>query len=113
MKKRTSHVREAYPFLEYLRGISPRRQRLIIKGADLPILHALSEICLNLIKKNIDLTPSQISKLKPFEEEIYQLTLRKNSLAKKKRIVQKGGAFLSTLLTLLPSLLGTVLATSK
>ena len=49
--KGQSKVREHFEFLSYLKKISPRRQKQFIKQADRPILEALSEIALNLIKK--------------------------------------------------------------
>ena len=107
--KRVSKVREHFEYLSYLKSISPRRQKLIIKGADRPILEALSEICLNLIKKNVKLTPTQINRLKPHEEKIYQLSLKRHSASKKKKILQTGG-FLSTILSIvLPAVLTAIL----
>ena len=108
--KRPSHVRTHFAFLEYLRSITPRRQKVLIKGADLPILQALSEIALNLIKKNIHLKPHEIAKLRPYEEDIYQLALKRNSVAKKKLIIQRGGFLSALVTTVLPALLSTILA---
>ena len=74
------------------------------------MLEAFSEICLNLVKKNVKLTASQIDKLRPYEEEIYQLALKKHSVAKRKEIIQKGG-FLGALLgSVLPALISSVIA---
>lgn len=107
-------MRQHYPLLEYLRTIPKKRQKKIIKAGGKEILEALSEICLNLIKKNINLSPQQISKLKPYEKQIYGLSLKKNSVAKKQSIIQRGGAFLSSLLgTLLPAIISSIVATSS
>ena len=62
------------------------------------MLEAFCEICLNLVKKNVKLTATQIDKLRPYEEEIYQLALKKHSVTKKRQIIQKGG-FLGALLS--------------
>ena len=110
---RPSKLHGNYKFLDYLRNISPRRQRLLIKGADREILEAFSEVCLNLVRRNIHLTPKQIERLLPYEEDIYQLSLKRHSLIKKKQIIQKGG-FLSALLgTVLPTLISTVIAATQ
>ena len=93
--KGQSKVREHFEFLSYLKKISPRRQKQFIKQADRPILEALSEIALNLIKKNVSLTSAQIEKLRPYEEQIYQLSLRKHSINKKKENSTKGRIFRS------------------
>ena len=114
LSSRTSRVREHIDILKYLQKISPRRQKAIIKAVDRPILEALSEIALNLIKKNIQLSPSQIEKLKPFEEQIYQLSLRGHGVSKKKRILQRGGFIGALLGSVLPIVLSSLIsATNK
>ena len=112
-KSKLSKLRGNIKLLNYLKDIPSRRQKFLIKGADREILEAFSEICLNLVKRNVHLTPQQIQKLLPYEEDIYQLSLKRHSLAKKKQIIQKGG-FLGTLLgTILPTLISTVIAATQ
>ena len=78
------------------------------------MLEAFCEICLNLVKKNVKLTATQIDKLRPYEEEIYQLALKKHSVTKKRQIIQKGGFLGALLSSVLPALISSVLtATSK
>ena len=89
-------------------------ERGVIKGADRPILEAFSELCLNLIKKNIKLSAQQIDKLRPYEEEIYQLSLRKHGVEKRKKLIQSGGLLSALLSAVLPALISSVVAaTSK
>ena len=112
-RNKKSLLRDQIKLLDYLRDISPRRQKLLIKGADRPILEAFSEICLNIIRENIPLSPQHVDKLRPYEEDIYQLSLKRHSVAKKKRIIQKGG-FLGALLgSVLPVLISTVIAATQ
>lgn len=112
-RRSKSHVREHFGFLDYLRSITPKRQKLLMKGADPQILAAFSEIALNLMKKNIDLKPREKARLRPYEKQVYQLSLKKNSSKKKKELMQKGG-FLGTLIsTLVPVLLGTILSAKQ
>ena len=103
------NLKKNLPILEYLRGISPKNQRNIIKNADKPLLICLSEICLNLVKRHIKLRPSEIKKLRRFESEIRTLAERKHSLAKRKKILLKGG-FLPSILSILPTLISGVIA---
>ena len=104
-----SRVHEHFPLLSYLKDLSPRDQKSLIKGANRKMLEAFSEICLNLVKKNINLTPSQIDKLRPYEEEIYQLALKKHNVTKRKEIIQKGGFLGALLSSVLPALISTVI----
>ena len=109
-RQRKSSVRDSFAFLTYLQSITPRRQKLLIKGADRPILQAFSELCLNLIRKNIKLSAQQIDKLRPYEEEIYQLSLRKHGVEKRKRLIQSGGLLSALLSAVLPALISSVVA---
>ena len=112
-RNKPSKLRANIELLTYLQSIPPRRQKLLIKGADREILEAFSEICLNLVRRNVKLTPQQIRKLLPYEEAIYQLSLKGHSLAKKKQIIQKGGFLTALLGTLLPTLISTVIAATR
>ena len=62
-KNKTSLVHEHIDLLKYLQNISSVRQKYLIKRADRPILETFSEICLNLIKKNISLSTDSLNKL--------------------------------------------------
>ena len=108
-KSRKVKTKDHWDFLMYLRSISPRRQKYLIKMADRPILEAFSEIALNLIKKNISLTSDQINRLRPFEENIYQLSLKRHSVVKKKKILTQTGGFLSVLVSTLVPLIGALI----
>ena len=109
-KRNGSKVRQHIEFLSYLKSIPPRRQKLLLKAADKEILSALAEICLNLIKKNCPLTKGQIKKLIPYEKQIYEMSLRKKSVAYKKSLVQKGGFVSALLSTILPALVSSIVA---
>jgi len=54
-------------------------------------------VCQNVLKGNVPLTNAQMSKLRPRREDLHALSVKKTSLAKKRKIIQKGG-FLSVLL---------------
>ena len=111
--KKDSKLRKHFPLLTYLQSLSLINTKSLIRGATREILEAFSEICLNLIKKNVRLTHGQKEKLRPFEEEIYQLALKKHSVIRKRQIIQKGG-FLGALLgSVLPALISTLIATTS
>ena len=90
-------VLEHLPILEYLSKLSPKEQKLMIKGAPKELLFLFSEICLNLIKRNIPLEKNQIIKLRKFENQIISLTQKKHSLGKRRAILH-GGSFLKHLI---------------
>ena len=101
MKRVIDHM----PILQYLTKLSSKEQKLLIKGAPKELLLLFSEICLNLLKRNIPLERAQIDKLRKHESQIISLTQKKHSLAKRRTILH-GGSFLKNLLDeTLPSLL--------
>ena len=101
MKRLIQHI----PVLQYIRTLNSLEQKKLLLNAPKQLLITLSEIALNLIQRNISLTGTQISKLKKFEKEIVQLSAKKHSLNKRKKILRKGTFFKSLLDSTVPSLM--------
>ena len=112
-KKRGSRVKQHVDLLKYLTQITPRQQKMIISGLDRGGIETFAEISMNLLKGGINLTPAQIDKLRKYEESIYQLSLRSNSVAKKKRVLRQKGGFLSTILGLVPAIISGIIAATS
>ena len=70
-------------------------------------IHTLSECAKNLLIGNIPMTPKQKLTLKPHKQKIKMLALKKNSVSKKRRMLQRGGG---AFIPLLASLAGTLLS---
>lgn len=62
------------------------------------IVHCVGECASNVLKGNVDLTPSQKRRLSQHKSSVRALASASNSLGKKKKIIQRGG--------FLPALLG-------
>ena len=103
------NIKKHLGILEYLRDLPKKNQINIIKNADKKLLHCLSEICLNLVRRQIPLKPNEIKNLKKYEKEIRILAERKHSLVKRKKVLIKGG-FFPSLLGLLPTLISGIIA---
>ena len=99
--------------LSYLQKISPRQQKRIINTLPKSALETFSEIALNCIRKRIPLNQAQIVKLRPYENQIRQLALRKNSATKKKAILMRGGILGSIISALVPAILSTVIGAAS
>ena len=94
-------------------NVPPHIRKRAISKFDAKILHAISEIALNLLQGVIKLTPKQYKALKRYRKQLRVLASRQMPLDKKKKtLVQQGGlAFLPMLLMsvisdLAPKLLG-------
>ena len=73
-------------------------------------IKSLAEIAKNLLAGNIPMTTSQRNRLRPYKKSIKFLALKKNAISRKRRALQRGGAFFIPLLTSLASgLLGSLL----
>lgn len=102
-------LKEHISILTYIRSLSPKDQKNFIKTASRPLLEVLSSIALNIIKRNIPLTKKDITKLRRYEQLIKKLSEKKHSLVSRRKMLTTGG-FLSSLLSLLPTLVSGVLA---
>ena len=103
------NLKKHIPILEYLKSLNTKEQKQLIKNANVGLLRVFSEICINLIKRNIELSSADIKRLKKYEHLIEKLSQRKHSAKVRKNILQKGG-FLSSILSLLPTLIGGILS---
>ena len=81
-----------------------KRFRHVIKNANPEEIRTLSETAKNLLLGNIPMTPRQKLKLKPHKKKIKYLALKKNSISRKKRMLQRGGFWIPLLATLAGSL---------
>ena len=102
-------IHENISILHYLSKLKLTEQKLLISGAPKELLFCLSEIALNLIHRNIQLSPLQIKKLKKFERQIIDLTAKKHSLVKRRTILKKGSFIKHFLDATLPSLMTKVI----
>lgn len=106
-------IREHLKTLKYLKSLkSKNKKKKFIQSASNSLLKSISSIALNICKKNIPLTESEIKKLKRFEKEIKLLAERKHSMTKRKKILGSGGV-LNALLSLLPTLIGSLMSKYK
>lgn len=86
------------PLLQYLSKGKPRIVKAIVEESDPQVIKAICECCLNVLNNNVPLKPGEFKKLKRYKKLLRLLADKKVSLKRKKQVIQKGGAFLSTLL---------------
>lgn len=97
-------------FIKRIASASPAERRQLLLNASNKNLKAIAEICLNLIRGNIELDYKTKAKLKKYEKPIALLANRRTSLKRKKKILnQKGSAaFLAPLASLALPLITTI-----
>jgi len=85
------------PTLRRIHRMGEKAKRDYVKKCDRQFIYCVSECSKNILKGNVPLTNAQMSKLRPRRQDLRALSVKKTSLAKNRKIIQKGG-FLSALL---------------
>ena len=102
-------IRQHHSALCTLASEKPKTRKILLEKAKRPVIDALSECALNLLKGSIKLSEKQKKKLKRFKNYLRELANKRVSLKKKKLITQRGGfipALLSAILPVIGSLIG-------
>ena len=84
--------------LKILCHVKPTVARALLKGASPDFIKSLSEVCLNVLKGNVPLTPTQKRRLSRFKQDVRCMAKKTTSLKKKKTILQKGGLYFPMLI---------------
>jgi len=104
----SERTRRYLPLLKKINKLEDRARRQFVKNCDKEFVACVSECAKNIIKGNVPLTPGQLSRLRREKNNIRTLALKKTSVKKKKRILQKGG-LLGAILPPIISVLGSLL----
>lgn len=103
-----AYVEKHLPLLEYLAKSKPKIRSAIITESDPEVIRILCECAHSVLKGGVPLTPNQSRALKRYRAQLHQLTKKRTSIKKKKKILS-GGALLGSLIgTLIPSVIGAV-----
>ena len=96
------------PTLRRIHRMGEKAKRDYVKKCDRQFIDCVSECAKNVLKGNVPLTNPQMSKLRPRRQDLRALSI-KTSLAKKRKIIQKGGFLSALLATALSALAGLLL----
>ena len=108
MARTSACVRAHYPTLLYLRKATKQQRAAVVRSANKSFFNAICECSRNVLNGNIKLTASQKRSLARYKAALRGVANKKKSLKYKRRVVQKGG-FLSTLLSAVVPVLGSLL----
>ena len=100
-------MKKYYPLLRAINNLPEPLRRRAVLACDRSMIDCFCECAKNILKGNVPLTKRQTRALRREREGLRLLALKRTSLNKKKKILQKGG-FLSALLTPALSILGSV-----
>jgi len=99
------HLRNQTPILRVLCKTSPKVARDIIKTADNDFIKCICECSNNLLRGNISVSSKQKSKLKRHKKALRDISKKKVSLKRKRKIIQTGAFLAPLLLAVVPAIL--------
>ena len=103
-------VKAQQALLHVLHGANPSLRKAILRESDKSLIYTICEICENLLIGNINLNEEQRQKLKRYRRQLRRLAERGEGWGNKKEVlVQRGGALLPLLLSVVASILPTLL----
>ena len=106
---KTSKVLKHRDYLTLLsKAKKKRRRQKLIDLADNSEIQAICEIVYNILGGRLPLKPEQKKKLKRHRVALRNIVDRSKSVKKKKKILQQSGGFLSAVLPLVVSALGSI-----
>ena len=95
--------------LKLLQKAPPAMRKSILQKASPELIRCICDCSLNVLKANVPLSACQIKTLRRHKTVLRQLADKKVSLAKKRKLSQKGG-FLPALIGALAPVLGGILS---
>ena len=104
----SQRARKFLPMLKRIRKMDEREKGVFVRKCNKEFLDCVSECAKNVIKGHVPLTDRQKTNLRRRRNDPRALSIKKTSLRKKRRILQKGG-FLTALLPPVLSILGSLL----
>lgn len=85
--------------LEVLTKVNEKSRKKILKYIDLKLTEAIVECVFNVLKNNVEISQTEVKKLKKYKKTLRDLANPKKDLKKKRNlIVQSGGNFLPIVL---------------
>jgi len=104
-------VKRFLPVLHKIDRLGDKAKRDYVKKCDTELVHCLSECAKNLLFGTVPLTEHQFKRLRSQKKNLRALSLKKTSLKKKRKLLQRGG-FIGLLIRPILSLLGGLLSGS-
>jgi hypothetical protein len=102
-------MRQYLPILKRINRLGEKARRKLVQKCNRQLIDCFSECSKNVLKGNVPLKDSEVKKLRREKSNLKALSLKKTSLKKKRKILQKGG-FIGALLPPVLSVLSSLLA---
>ncbi len=104
----SKRIRNQAPLLKQLSKAKPNFAKAVIKAANKDLLDSLAECSLNVLKGTVPLSPCQKKRLQRHKHCLRQVSNKRVSRERKRKVLQTGG-FLASLLSPIVGILGSLL----
>ena len=101
-----SRLRDNQAFLTLLTSASPIQRNQLIRTASKDQLESICECAHNIFRRNVALSPSELSNIRKHREIVYKVASKNVSLPRKRAILEQSGGFLPALLA---PIIGTII----
>jgi hypothetical protein len=104
----SARVQKMLPELKRISRMKEKDRKKFIAACGKDVIHCICECSKNLLKGNLPLKQRQLKSLSRHKHWLRELALKKTTLSKRKKILQKGGFLHLLIPTLVSSLSGLV-----
>ena len=107
VQRNISRIKKNEAFLRLVHNTNSKQRKELIRTASKDQILSVCECAFNILRKNVGLSPPQVTQLRKAKKIVYLIVDPKVSVAKKKKILEQSGGFLPLLLApILGSVLG-------
>ena len=97
-----SHLKSAIPLLEFIHSLTKKERETFLKRCKNSVIKTIVDIIWNVYKGNLDLPMSLIEKLRPLQNKIKRLCVKKKPLKTRRKEIILGDLFANLFSILLP-----------
>ena len=101
---------ELTPFVVTLSALKPKQRRVLLQCCGKSHIKAFEEVCLNIVKNTVDLSPQHLQICQRYRKPLKLLALRRYPVCAKKNILLQKGGFFAAILPVLASVISSVIA---
>ena len=98
MKRKASRVSSNEAYLRLLHDTNSKQRKQLIKIGNSDQINSVCECAFNILRKNITLNPTQLSKLRRYRKFVYRVADKKIPISQKRKALEQSGGFLPALL---------------
>lgn len=113
MASKVTTMEDKKTLLKMLHKASPKLRRALLSDLPPELVQLLSECALNILKGTITLSKKHKDKLYRHRKSLHTLSKKSTPVAKKKKIIQKGGFLPAVLGGVLPALIPAITEITK